>query len=194
VAFLLDVFTCFCLLHNLFRFEHEANIAWLLWIIKLEVGVHEQGHHRVVDEPMNQSSIKDQDRYGNVNQAWIKGQERYGNVNQAWIKGQERYGNVNQAWIKGQERYGNVNQAWIKGQERYGNVNQAWIRGQERYGNVIRRGLVLYLGRQKNFQWIISEFILFIFCQSKHVIKNVESFFFYAFQLTQPFAMYLHTI
>jgi hypothetical protein len=107
VAFLLDVFTCCYLLHDLLRSEGEASIVWLLWIIKLEVGIHEQGHHRVAYEPMN----------------------------------------------------------------------QAWIKGQQRYGNVIKRELMLYLGRQRNFQWIISESILFTFCQIKHVIKNVESFF-----------------
>lgn len=107
VAFLFDVFTCSYLLHNLLRSEGETSIVWLLWIIKLEVGVHEQRHHRAVYEPMN----------------------------------------------------------------------QAWIKGQERYGNVIWRELMLYLSRQKNFQWIINEFIIFTFCQIKHEIKNVESFF-----------------
>jgi hypothetical protein len=37
VTFLPDVFTCCCLLHNLFRFENETSIIRLLWIIELEM-------------------------------------------------------------------------------------------------------------------------------------------------------------
>jgi hypothetical protein len=36
VKFLLNVFICCCLLHNLFRFEDEANIDCLMWIIELK--------------------------------------------------------------------------------------------------------------------------------------------------------------
>jgi hypothetical protein len=51
VTFLHDVFTCCYLLHNLLKFEYEASFAWLFRIIDLEIGVHEEGHHRVGKEP-----------------------------------------------------------------------------------------------------------------------------------------------
>jgi hypothetical protein len=65
VTILFDMFTC-CLLHNLFRYEDEANIVRQLWIIEPEVGVHEEGHHIVDDEAMNQAQIKGQERSWDV--------------------------------------------------------------------------------------------------------------------------------
>ncbi len=59
VTFLHDVFTCCCLLHNLFKFENEASFARLFRIIKLEIGVHEEGHHRGGKESMNQARIEE---------------------------------------------------------------------------------------------------------------------------------------
>jgi hypothetical protein len=66
VTFLLDMFTCYCMLHNLLRYEDEANIVRQLWIIELEVGVNENWHHGVVDEAMNQARSKGQEKFGNV--------------------------------------------------------------------------------------------------------------------------------
>jgi len=37
VTFILDMFTCCCLMHNLLKFEDEENIGTLLCIIELEV-------------------------------------------------------------------------------------------------------------------------------------------------------------
>jgi len=42
VTFLSNVCTCCCLLHNLFMFEDEINIAKLFCIIKLEVNAQDE--------------------------------------------------------------------------------------------------------------------------------------------------------
>jgi hypothetical protein len=53
-------------------------------------------------------------------------------------------------------------------------MNQTQIKGWERFGDVLWKELKLYLGRQRNFQWITSEFVLPTFCQIRHV-KNVDN-------------------
>jgi hypothetical protein len=56
VTFLLDVFTYYCLLHNLLRIEDDASIEHLMRIIELEANsLHENQLVNIAqDEPTNQ--------------------------------------------------------------------------------------------------------------------------------------------
>lgn len=56
VNFILDMFTCCYLMHNLFKFEDEENISRLFCIIKLKVVHGEQINKNVIvasDDNMN---------------------------------------------------------------------------------------------------------------------------------------------
>jgi hypothetical protein len=68
VTFIPEICTCY-LLHNLFKFKNEANIARLLCIMEMETSPQKRQQHTLIntiEDIGNQSHVEGREKFGNA--------------------------------------------------------------------------------------------------------------------------------